>query len=107
LSTALTSAGGKSIANSNFTLTSPCELCGTNQFANPQEYLLAATNACMMVGYATVAAVMGVRLTKLEVEVDGDIDLRGFLDVDRTIPPGYRSLPFHCADWRRRHSEPV
>jgi uncharacterized OsmC-like protein len=72
----------------------PCELCGTNQFANPQEYLLAATNACMMVGYATVAAVMGVRLTKLEVEVDGDIDLRGFLDVDRTIPPGYRSLHF-------------
>ena len=31
----------------------PCELYGTNQYANPQEYLLAATNACMMVGYAT------------------------------------------------------
>lgn len=72
----------------------PCELCGTNQFANPQEYLLAATNACMMVGYATVAAVMGVNLTKLVLEISGDIDLRGFLDVDRTVANGYERLHY-------------
>ncbi|MEQ8791164.1 MAG: OsmC family protein [Pirellulaceae bacterium] len=72
----------------------PCELCGTNQFANPQEYLLAATNACMMVGYATVAAVMGVTLTRLELEITGDIDLRGFLDIDRSVPPGYERLHY-------------
>ena len=72
----------------------PCELCGTNQFANPQEYLLAATNACMMVGYATVAAVMGVKLTKLELEITGDIDLRGFLDIDRSVAPGYERLHY-------------
>ena len=72
----------------------PCELCGTNQFANPQEYLLAATNACMMVGYATVAAVMGVRLTKLELEITGDIDLRGFLDIDASVASGYERLHY-------------
>lgn len=72
----------------------PCELCGTNQHANPQEYLLAATNACMMVGYATVAAVMGVTLTKLELQITGDIDLRGFLDIDRSVPPGYERLHY-------------
>lgn len=72
----------------------PCELCGTNQFANPQEYLLAATNACMMVGYASVAAVMGVKLTKLELEIIGDIDLRGFLDIDRSVAPGYKQLHY-------------
>jgi uncharacterized OsmC-like protein len=72
----------------------PCELCGTNQFANPQEYLLAATNACMMVGYATVAAVMGVKLAKLELEITGDIDLRGFLDIDPTVARGYEWLHY-------------
>lgn len=72
----------------------PCQLCGTNEYANPQEYLLAATNACMMVGYASVAAVMGVNLTKLELEMTGDIDLRGFLDIDRTVPPGYKQLHY-------------
>lgn len=72
----------------------PCELCGTNQYANPQEYLLAATNACMMVGYATVAAVMGVKLAKLELEITGDIDLRGFLDIDASVARGYERLHY-------------
>jgi uncharacterized OsmC-like protein len=72
----------------------PCQLCGTNQYANPQEYLLAATNACMMVGYATVAAVMGVKLTKLKLEITGDIDLRGFLDIDPSVARGYERLHY-------------
>lgn len=72
----------------------PCELCGTNQYANPQEYLLAATNACMMVGYATVAAIMGVKLTQLELEITGDIDLRGFLDIDPDVARGYERLHY-------------
>ena len=55
---------------------------------------MAATNACMMVGYATVAAVMGVRLTSLELEMSGEIDLRGFLDVDRTVRPGYERMHY-------------
>jgi uncharacterized OsmC-like protein len=70
----------------------PHELCGTNQFPNPQEYLLAALNACMMVGYAAVAATMGITLRSLEVRTTGDIDLRGFLGIDGGVPPGYTSL---------------
>jgi organic hydroperoxide reductase OsmC/OhrA len=50
----------------------PMELGGTNQFANPQEYLMAAINACMMVGCVAVASMMGIRLTKLEVEIPRD-----------------------------------
>lgn len=72
----------------------PQELCGTDQFANPQEYLLAATNACMMVGYSAVAALMGITLTKLELEISGDIDLRGFLGVDPDVAPGYERLHY-------------
>jgi len=72
----------------------PEELCGTNQFANPQEYLLAATNACMMVGYSAVAALMGLSLTKLELEISGDIDLRGFLGLDENVSPGYEQLHY-------------
>lgn len=87
--------GGQKISRSfHLQIDEPCELCGTNQYANPQEYLLAATNACMMVGYATVAAVMGVKLTKLELEITGDIDLRGFLDIDPNVARGYERLHF-------------
>lgn len=55
---------------------------------------MAATNACMMVGYATVAAVMGVTLTKLELEIAGAIDLRGFLDIDPSVACGYERLHY-------------
>ena len=57
----------------------PCELGGTNRFANPQEHLIAALNACMIVGYAAQCAVRGIALESLEIETDGEIDLRGFL----------------------------
>jgi uncharacterized OsmC-like protein len=70
----------------------PAELAGTNKFPNPQEHLLAALNACMMVGYAAVAALMGIKLTKLEVETSGDIDLRGFLGLSDRVPAGYPEL---------------
>ncbi|MBX3365349.1 MAG: OsmC family protein [Phycisphaeraceae bacterium] len=70
----------------------PHELCGTNEFANPQEYLMSALNACMMVGYSAVAALMGITLTKLEIDLRGDIDLRGFLGIDAKVKPGYGNL---------------
>jgi uncharacterized OsmC-like protein len=72
----------------------PCELGGSNQYANPQEHLLAALNACMMVGYVAQCAVRGITLERLEIETDGEIDLRGFLGIDPAVPPGYDNLRY-------------
>ena len=70
----------------------PSELGGSNRFANPQEYLLAALNACMMVGYVAQCAVRGITLESLAIETEGEIDLRGFLGIDPRVAPGYESL---------------
>ena len=72
----------------------PFELGGTDRFANPQEHLLAALNACMTVGYVAQCAVRGITLESLEIETDGEIDLRGFLGLDPAVPPGYESLRY-------------
>jgi uncharacterized OsmC-like protein len=72
----------------------PDELGGGNAFANPQEHLLAALNACMTVGYVAQCAVRGITIEKLEIETEGDIDLRGFLGLDPAIPPGYETLRY-------------
>ena len=72
----------------------PYELGGTNYFANPQEHLLAALNACMTVGYVAQCAVRGITLERLEIETDGEIDLRGFLGVDPGVPAGYENLSY-------------
>jgi uncharacterized OsmC-like protein len=72
----------------------PCELGGTNRFANPQEHLIAALNACMTVGYVAQCAVRGITLESLQIETDGEIDLRGFLGVDPAVLPGYENLSY-------------
>src|SRR4029078_6917158 len=72
----------------------PRELGGTNRFANPQEHLIAALNACMTVGYVAQCALRGITLERLEIETDGEIDLRGFLGIDPTVPPGYDNLSY-------------
>ena len=77
-----------------FDIDEPCELGGSNAFANPQEYLLAALNACMTVGYVAQCAMRGITLTQLKIETEGEIDLRGFLGIDPTVPPGYESLRY-------------
>lgn len=72
----------------------PLQLGGANQYANPQEYLLAAITACMMVGFVAIATLKGVRLDKLEIEIEGDIDLRAFLLIDQSVTPGYEALQY-------------
>ena len=70
----------------------PLELGGSNANANPQEYLIAALNACMIVGYTALCALQGIALEKLEITTEGDIDLRGFFGLDPAVPAGYREL---------------
>jgi uncharacterized OsmC-like protein len=77
-----------------FNIDEPAELGGSNTFANPQEYLIAALNACMMVGYVAQCALRGITLTQLKIETEGELDLRGFLGIDPTVPPGYESLRY-------------
>lgn len=70
----------------------PYELLGQNSAPNPQELLMAAFNACIMVGYVANAAVMGVSLDKVEIETEGELNLRGFLGIDANVKPGYDSI---------------
>jgi uncharacterized OsmC-like protein len=72
----------------------PLELGGTNEYANPQEYLLAALNACLIVGYVAGCSLEGIDIQNLRIETEGDIDLRGFLGLDPAVPPGYDQIRY-------------
>jgi uncharacterized OsmC-like protein len=71
----------------------PQELLGANSAPSGQELMLAALNACMVVGYVTQAAVRGIRLTDCRIETDGELDLRGFR-VDAAVLPGCRRIGY-------------
>ena len=66
----------------------PKEVLGGASAPNPQELLMAALNACMMVGYVALSTVQGIELENLEIETTGGLDLQGFLGLDESVPPG-------------------
>jgi uncharacterized OsmC-like protein len=72
----------------------PLELLGENTAPNPQEMLMAAFNACIMVGYVAGAAMKGIHLDSVEIETSGELDLRGFLGMDAAVPPGYEMISY-------------
>jgi uncharacterized OsmC-like protein len=87
--------GGRRLAK-DFTIRAdePEELLGGNSAPNPQELLMAALNACMLVGYVAGAAMEGITLQSLSIETTGELDLRGFLGLDPSVKPGYDTLHY-------------
>jgi uncharacterized OsmC-like protein len=87
--------GGQEIKRSfSIAADEPLELLGQNTAPNPQEILMAAFNACIMVGYVAGASVNGITLENLEIETEGELDLRGFLGIDETVKPGYDTISY-------------
>ena len=87
---------GGQMVNRQFTISAdePFELLGENTAPNPQELLMTALNACVMVGYVVGAATRGIALERLELETHGELDLRGFLGIDPSVPPGYETVHY-------------
>ncbi len=84
--------GGASIPR-KFTFKSdePREFLGTDSAPNPQEYLFGALNACMLYGYATKAAVLGIALERIAVDTRGRLDVRGAMGL-APVPAGCETL---------------
>lgn len=70
----------------------PPILAGNDDGANPVEHLLNALAACVTTSMVAHAAVRGIHIEELESELEGDIDLRGFLGLDESVPKGYTDI---------------
>jgi uncharacterized OsmC-like protein len=75
-----------------FTVDEPEALGGGNLAANPVEYALAALGSCQAITYRVWAAQLGIKLNKVEIGIDGDIDLRGFFGIDDRIRAGFNAV---------------
>jgi uncharacterized OsmC-like protein len=72
----------------------PVELLGSNEAPNPQELLLAALNACMMVGFVATASQAGLRIDSLTIESECALDLRGAFGLDPNVKPGAEKIVY-------------
>jgi uncharacterized OsmC-like protein len=70
----------------------PAILIGTDTGPNPAEFLLHALAACLTTSLVYVAAARGVRLTRVESTVEGDMDVRGALGLSDEVRNGFEQI---------------
>ena len=56
------------------------------------DLLLGALAACAQITFQMVAASMGVPVQRIDVVVEGDLDLSGTLGVSREVPVGFQAI---------------
>jgi uncharacterized OsmC-like protein len=89
-----TLAGERITRTHKIVIDEPCQLLGRDTAPNPQEMLMAAFNACIMVGYVAGASLRGIRLDSVEIKTHGELDLRGFLGLSEDVPAGYEEIDY-------------
>jgi putative redox protein len=70
----------------------PAGLGGDDAGPNPVEALLSALAACRIITYRFHAARLGIPLDGVEVLMEGDLDLRGFLAEEDSLRPGFQEI---------------
>lgn len=77
-----------------FSLTSdePVALLGTDTGVSPAEYALKALAGCYAVTLASMAASKNVELDSMELDLNFDIDLNGFLGIDENVRNGAKAI---------------
>src|SRR5919202_329865 len=68
---------------------------GAGTAACSGDLLLGALAACAQITCQMVAEAMGVPTKRIEVEVEGDLDLRGTLGISKEVPVGFESIRLH------------
>lgn len=70
----------------------PEVLLGTDQGASPPEQLLHGLAGCLTTSLVYWASAKGIRLDEVETQIEGDLDLRGFLAMDENVRNGYERI---------------
>jgi uncharacterized OsmC-like protein len=59
------------------------------------DLLLGALAACAQITCQMVASAMGIPTERIEVTVEGDLDLRGTLGISKEVPVGFAGIRLH------------
>ncbi|HWF92003.1 MAG TPA: OsmC family protein [Terriglobales bacterium] len=70
----------------------PAILLGKDAAANPVEHLLHALASCLTTSMVYHAAARGVEIEEVESSLEGNLDLHGFLDLDKNVRKGYQGI---------------
>ncbi|MFU8811692.1 MAG: OsmC family protein [Balneolaceae bacterium] len=74
------------IRDFSFLSDEPQDLGGTDLGPSPVEYVLGAFAACQEIVIKAYATVLGIEVTTVKVQVEGNLDLHGFLNLSDERP---------------------
>jgi uncharacterized OsmC-like protein len=78
--------------NHAYVVDEPAPLGGDDLGANPVETALGSLIACQTVTYRVWAHNMGIALDDINIQAEGDLDVRGFFGLDDNVRPGYSGV---------------
>jgi uncharacterized OsmC-like protein len=70
----------------------PPVLLGNNESANPAEFLLHSLAGCVTTTFVLHAVARGITIREISTYLEGEVDLRGLLGLDESIPAGYEQI---------------
>jgi uncharacterized OsmC-like protein len=70
----------------------PVSLLGSDQAVSPAEYVMKGLAGCYAVTLAALAAQDGIALTRVDVNLAFDVNLSGFLGIDKNVRPGAQQI---------------
>ncbi|MCH7476975.1 MAG: OsmC family protein [SAR324 cluster bacterium] len=75
-----------------FTSDMPKSLGGNDAGLGPGAFGRISLASCLAIGYGMWLAKEEVPYEEIQVEVEGDLDFRGMLGVDDSVPPGHKEM---------------
>ena len=73
----------------------PAILGGNNKAPTPVELLLGSLCACQEIVVKAYASALDITLKNVTVEAKGELDLRGFLNIEKDVRPGFHTVHFN------------
>jgi putative redox protein len=81
-----------SVRDHTVTVDQPLSFGGGDKGPKPGEYLLAGLAACQEVTYRLYADALGIPLNAVRVTITATQDLRGFLNLEEGVSPGFQEV---------------
>jgi uncharacterized OsmC-like protein len=70
----------------------PPVLLGEGAEANPMDYVLTGLASCLTTSLVYHAAARGIQVEEVESQLEGDLDLHGFLGLSECVPNGFENV---------------
>jgi putative redox protein len=76
----------------SFLVDEPASLAGDDLAASPVEFALGALISCQIVVYRLYAQALGIRVDDIDIDAEGDLDVRKLFGIDEKVRAGFSAI---------------